>query len=128
MLISKPNSLHKEILPICQKLTFGFWLKSPSFKDLLSMMDGIIKIYPAGFESVVTNNPAIISLLIESSDADIRTSMANFLSKAIADTVEAKNITIEANRDDPIFKFLDSLFLLLPSTVSRCWTKFGQYF
>lgn len=92
------------------------------------MMDGIIKIYPAGFESVVTNNPAIISLLIESSDADIRTSMANFLSKAIADTVEAKNITIEANRDDPIFKFLDSLFLLLPSTVSRCWTKFGQYF
>lgn len=64
MLISKPNDLYKEILPICQKLTFGFWLKSPSFKDLLNMLDGILRIYPAGFDNIVTNNPAIINLLI----------------------------------------------------------------
>ena len=50
-------------------------------------MDGMLKIYPQGFESVVTNNPAIVSLLIESSDAEIRTAMANFLSKVIADTI-----------------------------------------
>lgn len=92
------------------------------------MLDGILKIYPAGFESVVTNNPAIISLLIESSDADIRTSMANFLAKVIADTIAAKNINIYDHPEDPIFKFLDKLLALLPSTVSKCWTKFGQYF
>jgi hypothetical protein len=54
--------------------------------------------------------------------------MANFLSKVIADTIEVKKIKISTNNDDPIFKFLDNLLGLLPSTVSRCWTKFGQYF
>lgn len=54
--------------------------------------------------------------------------MANFLSKVIADTIEAKDISIKTHNDDPIFKFLDHLLSLLPSTVSRCWTKFGQYF
>jgi hypothetical protein len=64
MLICKPNNLYEGILPICQKLTFGFWLKSPSFKDLLSMLDGILKIYPQGFEDVVTKNTSVIGLLI----------------------------------------------------------------
>lgn len=68
-MISKPNDLYDNILPVCQKLTFGFWLKSQGFKDLLGMLDGILKRYPAGFESVVTNNPVIINLLIESSDS-----------------------------------------------------------
>lgn len=54
--------------------------------------------------------------------------MANFLAKVIADTISAKNINIYDNPDDPIFKFLDKLLSLLPSTVSKCWTKFGQYF
>lgn len=54
--------------------------------------------------------------------------MANFLSKSIANAVEAKGISIKTNNNDPIFLFLDKLFSLLPSTVSRCWTKFGQYF
>jgi len=54
--------------------------------------------------------------------------MANFLSKMIGDTIYAKKISIATHNDDPIFKFLDNLFALLPSTVSRCWTKFGQYF
>lgn len=54
--------------------------------------------------------------------------MANFLAKVIADTIETKKINITDNNDDPIFKFLDKLFSLLPSTVSKCWTKFGQYF
>lgn len=92
------------------------------------MLDGILKVHPQGFDDIVTNNPAIVGLLIESSDQEIRTSMANFLSKVIAETIEAKGISIQTHNDDPIFKFLDKLFLLLPSTVSRCWTKFGQYF
>lgn len=128
MLISKPNNLYEIILPVCHKLTFGFWLKSPSFKDLLSMLDGILKIYPKGFEDIVTNNTSLVTLLIESSDVDIRTAMANFLSRVIADTIEAKGISIQTHNEDPIFKFLDNLLSLLPSTVSRCWTKFGQYF
>lgn len=64
MLISKPNALYEKILPICQRLTFGFWLKSSSFKDLLGMLDGILKIYPQGFEDIVTKNASITSLLI----------------------------------------------------------------
>jgi len=92
------------------------------------MLDGILKVYPAGFESVITNNPAIVNLLIETSDTDIRSAMTNFLSRVVADTVQTNNINIHNNPDHAIFKFLDKLFGLLPSTVSKCWIKFGQYF
>lgn len=30
--------------------------------------------------------------------------------------------------DKKIINFLDGLFSLLPNTVSKAWTKFGQYF
>lgn len=48
------------------------------------MIDDLLKRYPEGFETIVTNNPLIFTLLIETSDADVRTAMANFLPKVIA--------------------------------------------
>lgn len=39
-----------------------------------------------------------------------------------------RKINIDDNSDDPIFLFLDKLLSLLPSIVSKCWIKFGQYF
>lgn len=54
--------------------------------------------------------------------------MASFLSRVVGDTIQNNNISIREHPDHPIYKFLDKLFSLLPSTVSKCWIKFGQYF
>ena len=67
-LLTLEHGKHKELLPLCQRLTFGFWLKSPSFKQLLIMIDNMISNYPDGFTTTVLENPAIITLLIEYSD------------------------------------------------------------
>ena len=88
------------MLPLCQKLTFGFWLKSPCFKDLLSMLDQMIHYCPSGFERIIVKNPAIITLLIENSDAKIRSSMANFLAKAISDVLISKNVKMSDENID----------------------------
>ena len=63
-LLMKSHTQHEDMLPLCQKLTFGFWLKSPCFKDLLNMLDQMIHYCPSGFESIIVENPAIIALLI----------------------------------------------------------------
>lgn len=63
-LLVKSHTQHQDLLPLCQKLTFGFWLKSPCFKDLLSMLDKMIYYCPSGFETIIIENPAIITLLI----------------------------------------------------------------
>ena len=34
-LINIPNSTEDEMIEMCQKMMFGFWLKSKSFKNLL---------------------------------------------------------------------------------------------
>lgn len=58
--------------------------------------------------------------------------MAGFLSKIIADIVEGENLTLTeestAEENVVILNFLDHLFSLLPTTVSKCWTKFNEYF
>ena len=56
--------------------------------------------------------------------------MANFLAKALSDVIEKKELKLEGEEEDDraIVKFLDHLFDLLPTTVSKCWTKFSQYF
>ena len=129
-LLMKSHTQHEDLLPLCQKLTFGFWLKSPCFKDLLKMLDQMINYCPSGFESIIVENPTIISLLIENSDAKIRSSMAMFLAKAISDVLESKKVSMEDESidEEPTIKFLDKLLSLLPTTVSKCWTKFAEYF
>ena len=58
------------------------------------MLDQMIHLCPAGFEKIIIENPAIITLLIENSDAKIRSSMAGFFAKAIADVFESKKISM----------------------------------
>lgn len=126
-LLMKSHKQHQEMLPLCQKLTFGFWLKSPCFKDLLNMLDQMIYYCPSGFQAIIVQNPAIITLLIENSDSKIRSSMANFLAKAISDVLISKNVKMDDENidEEPTIAFLDKLLSLLPTTVSKCWTKFS---
>lgn len=37
-------------------------------------------------------------------------------------------LTGQNELDNKIVAFLDQLFSLLPTSVSKAWTKFGQYF
>lgn len=77
---------------------------------------------------MITENKTIINLLIEYSDTDVRTNMVAFLSKAIFDVIKSNADFSFSNKEEPIIKFLDHLLSLLPSTVTKCWTKFSQYF
>lgn len=54
--------------------------------------------------------------------------MAEFLSKAISEVIESKSSMNLIDENEPIAKFLDYLLSLLPSTVTKCWTKFSEYF
>ena len=46
-LISIPHLHSEELIRMCQKLTFGFWLKSKSFKQLLQALEVYVKKHPA---------------------------------------------------------------------------------
>jgi hypothetical protein len=52
------------MIKLCQKLTFGFWLKSPSFKELLFSLTQYIKEYPSGLKEIITENTNLVALLI----------------------------------------------------------------
>ena len=62
----------------------------------------------------------------------MRTNIANFLACSFSYYIEDKNLTLDHEDLDEnnqmILKFLDNLFSLIPTTVSKCWTKFNQYF
>lgn len=120
------------MVTICQKLTFGFWLKSPGFKELLFSLSQYIKEYPSGLREIITENTNLVTLLIENSEIDVRTNIANFLANSFSYYIEDKQLTLledDLNEDNQlILRFLNNLFSLIPTTVSRCWTKFNQYF
>lgn len=56
--------------------------------------------------------------------------MASFLAKAISDVLISKKVKMDDENidEDPTIIFLDKLLSLLPTTVSKCWTKFSEYF
>jgi hypothetical protein len=62
-----PQNNSKEMVKLCQKLTFGFWLKSSSFKELLFSLSQYIKEHPSGLREIITENTNLVTLLIENS-------------------------------------------------------------
>ena len=70
--------------------------------------------------------------MIENSENEVRTNIANFLATSFSFYIEHRNLTLDEEDLDEdnqmILKFLDHLFSLIPTTVSKCWTKFNQYF
>lgn len=120
------------MVKLCQKLTFGFWLKSPAFKELLYSLTQYIKEYPSGLKEILTENTNLVALLIENSELDVRTNIANFLATSFGYYLADQELTLLPEDPNPdnqlILAFLDNLFALIPTTVSKCWTKFNQYF
>lgn len=83
---------------MCQKLTFSFWLKSKSFKQLLNALSTYLKTNPSSIVELVLKNDQIFSLLIENSNFDIRVNIAHFLanvleSYALSSEIEGEFIT-----------------------------------
>jgi hypothetical protein len=68
---------------MCQKLTFSFWLKSKSFKQLLQALEVYLKTHPQSVYELVLKNDQFFSLLIENSNYDIRHNVAHFLANSI---------------------------------------------
>ena len=83
------------MIKLCQKLTFGFWLKSPSFKELLNSLTLYIKSYPEGLKEIITENTNLVSLLIENSELEVRTNISNFLACCFSYFVEDKKLTLK---------------------------------
>lgn len=113
-----------------KSLTFGFWSKSQQFKDLLRTCTLFIEIDTKYADELIFNNPQVVTFLIENPDGEVRTSIAEFLASAL--TALIKKYDFKLTGKDPlelkIIAFLDNLFSLLPTTVSKAWTKFNNYF
>ena len=120
------------MVKLCQKLTFGFWLKSPSFKELLHSLSLYIKEYPSDLKEIIGGSVNLVSLLIENSEVEVRTNVAYFLANSFHYFIQDRELTLlpEDHSEDNqlVLSFLDNLFSLIPTTVSKCWTKFNQYF
>ena len=73
-----------------------------------------------------------MTLLIENSEVDVRTNLAIFLANSFHYFIDDRKLTLlsdDAGEDNQlVLGFLDNLFSLIPTTVSKCWTKFNQYF
>ena len=82
------------MIKVGQKLTFGFWLKSPSFKELLFSLSQYIKEYPSGLGEIITQNTNLVTLLIENSEIDVRTNIANFLANSFGYYIIDKDLTL----------------------------------
>ena len=67
-LLVLPQNNSKEMIKLCQKLTFGFWLKSQSFKELLNSLSHFIKSYPEGLRQILTENTNLVTRLIQNSE------------------------------------------------------------
>lgn len=63
-LISIPHLHSEDLIKMCQKLTFSFWLKSKSFKQLLNALSAYLKTNPSSVYELVLKNEQIFSLLI----------------------------------------------------------------
>jgi hypothetical protein len=113
-----------------KSLTFGFWSKSQQFKDLLRTCTHFIEIDSKYADEIIFNNPQIVTFLIENPDGEVRTAVVEFLASALPALI--KKYGFELTGKDPlelkIIAFLDNLFSLLPTTVSKAWTKFNNYF
>lgn len=62
----------------------------------------------------------------------MRTNIANFLASCFGYFIADKRPSLEEEDleedNQLLLAFLDHLYGLIPSTVSKCWTKFNQYF
>ena len=98
-LLTLENDQFEGILPLIRKMTFGFWLKSPNFKMLLSALGHYIKKYPNGVKDLILGSDQIVNLLIESSDQEVRTNLAMFLSKCLDEVIKTNSLTLKGENE-----------------------------
>ena len=89
------------MIKLCQKLTFGFWLKSPAFKELLYSLTQYIKEYPSGLKEILTENTNLVTLLIENTEIDVRTNIAAFLAAAFGYYLEDQALSLLPEDERP---------------------------
>lgn len=89
------------MIKLCQKLTFGFWLKSPAFKELLSSLTQYIKEYPSGLKEILIENTNLVTLLVENSELEVRTNIAIFLAAAFGYYLADQGLTLRPDDARP---------------------------
>lgn len=77
-----------------KNLTFGFWAKSNQFKQLLETCLNFIQKDNQYADLFVFNNPHIVTYLIENSDIDVRTAVADFLANSFSILIKKHNLTL----------------------------------
>ncbi len=82
------------MLKLLKNLTFGFWMKSQHFKDLLKTCTYFIEKNIKYADTLIFNNPQIITYMIENSDNEVRTSLANFLANSISLIIQKDNLNL----------------------------------
>lgn len=69
-------------------------------------------------------------MLLESNDAELRSSICSLLLTIVNSNIEKHQLPLTRSNDidTQLVEFLDALFALIPTTVSKNWIKFTQYF
>jgi hypothetical protein len=70
------------------------------------------------------------NLFLESNDIDLRSSIGNLLLAIVNCNIKKYQLTLARQKDvdTQIVDFLDIMFSLLPTIVSKNWINFTQYF
>lgn len=118
-----------ELVELTQKLSFGVWIKQAKLKDLLATLQTVIAREPLAAISILKNE-SVRNLLLESNDADLRSSICNLLLTIVNSTIEKYKLPLSRSNeiDIQVVDFLDGMFAMIPTTVSKNWIKFTQYF
>lgn len=119
-----------EILELTQRMVFKVWLKNPGVKDIMNGLQTAIRMHPEVAMPVIRNKD-ISTLLLESPEADIRTSVSLLLASCVSSVVEHHSLPLtssDKDNDVEITLFLDDMFSQLTTTVAKQWQKFSQWF
>ena len=87
-----------QIIQLTLKLALGIWVKQPALRELLPALEKAIKKAPSAGEAIVTNE-AVIGMLIESSDYDLRSCMESLLLTTVGTLIEKNNLPLTKSND-----------------------------
>ena len=118
-----------DLVELTQKLSFGVWIKQAKLKDLLTTLQNVIAREPIAALPILKNE-GVRNLLLESNDAELRSSICSLLLTIVNSTIDKCQLTLTNSNptDSQIVEFLDAMFSMIPTLVSKNWIKFTQYF
>lgn len=95
-----PADLSGDVLELTQRMVFRVWIKNQAVREIMEGLQTAIHLHPEVAMPVIQNREIPI-LLLESSETDIRTSLALLLASCVASVVESKQLPLTGSSEIP---------------------------